>query len=117
MTQWLRRLLVILSGGPLPPGGGSATRTWIRALTILGMALGVVVMVYGVVRFLQHGAAPSLLISLAVITAGPGEDLLKASVRRLGGSDDVVAIRVLFVDRLTSAIFLVFLILAIALVQ
>jgi hypothetical protein len=88
---------------------------WIRILTWLGYLLGGAVILYGGWRFFAQGSVPSLLISLAVIIAGPLEDILKAWVRRMmriAGEEPAVTL----VDLATSVVFLILLLIAIRLV-
>lgn len=55
---------------------------WIRLLTLAGWILGAAVIVYGFSIYRSSRNLPALLISLAVLIAGPLEDLLKGWVRR-----------------------------------
>lgn len=86
-----------------------------RLLIYAGWALGAAVIFYGIWRFWKEHSLPALLIALAVLIAGPLEDVLKAWVRRerrLGKENPAVAL----VDAATSVAFLVLLLWTIALV-
>jgi len=87
-----------------------------RFLVYLGWVLGAAVIVYGIWRFWKERTVAALLISLAVVIAGPLEDVLKAWVRkehRLGEEKPALAL----VDAATSVAFLVLLLWTIALVR
>ena len=86
-----------------------------RILIYAGWALGAAVILYGIWRYWKERTLSALLISLAVLIAGPLEDALKAWVRRerrLGKEKPAVAL----VDAATSVAFLVLLLWTIALV-
>ena len=53
-----------------------------RWLYRISFGLGVIEIVYGIWRFYANRIAPALLASLAVVIAGPLEDILDALVRR-----------------------------------
>jgi len=55
---------------------------WIRLLTVAGWIAGAAVILYGLAVFLSAGILPALLVALAVVIAGPLEDVLKGWVRR-----------------------------------
>ncbi len=85
-----------------------------RLLIYLGWVLGAAVIFSGLWRYWRQRSVPALLISLAVLIAGPLEDALKAWVRRRrrrGNEEPAVAL----VDAATSVVFLVLLLVAIAL--
>ncbi len=83
-----------------------------RLLWILGVILGIVQILYGFYRFWADKIVIALFVSLAVVIAGPLEDILKAAVRRrrkLPPEEPAVKT----VDLATSVGFLVCLIIAI----
>ncbi|HEV8339571.1 MAG TPA: hypothetical protein VGR25_07935 [bacterium] len=85
-----------------------------RILISVGWVLGAAVILYGIWRFWQERTLAALLISLAVVIAGPLEDALKAWVRRvrhLGGEAPAVGL----VDAATSVVFLILLLWTISL--
>lgn len=83
-------------------------QVWIKILTLAGWLLGAAVIVFGVSIYLSSQKLPPLLISLAVLIAGPLEDLLKGWVRRrIQCAPKEPAVRV--VDLATSVAFLILL--------
>jgi hypothetical protein len=82
---------------------------WIRSLTMLGNVLGVAVILLGIFTFVSSGAVAGLLIAIAIIVVGPGEDLLQAWVRRTAPDPATGEERATIVDRATSVVFLVLL--------
>jgi len=87
---------------------------WVPVFTWLGYVLGAAVILYGLSRFLAQGSVPSLLISAAVLIAGPVEDLLTHWVRRVRRIPDEEP-AVTLVDLVTSVAFLILLLVAIRL--
>ena len=85
---------------------------WIVVLTFLGRLLGGGVILYGLTRFWLDRTMLPLLISLAVVVAGPVEDLLKNRLHR--GVPVAVEPGVQLVDAATSAVFLLLLAFAIS---
>ena len=82
---------------------------WIRWLTISGTVIGALVVLYGFVRFFALGSAPPLLIAVAILIVGPGEDILQRWARRTGSTPAEGELRATIVDRATSLAFLVLL--------
>ncbi len=83
-----------------------------QLLWIVGVVLGVFQMLYGFWRFYADKIVPALFVSLAVVIAGPFEDILKNAVRRrhkLPPEEPAVKT----VDLATSVGFLICLIIAI----
>jgi hypothetical protein len=99
-----------------PSGEGTATTAsaWIRALTTAGTVLGVLVIAYGVVTFALAGSLAALLIAVAIVVVGPGEDALQAWVRRRAATPEQGEAAATIVDRATSVAFLLLLMAAIA---
>lgn len=86
-----------------------------RLLIYLGWVLGAAVIFYGFWRYWTERSIPPLLVSLAVLVAGPLEDLLKRWIRhrrRLGREEPGVVL----VDAATSVAFLILLLWTIALI-
>ena len=88
-------------------------KAWIRWLTAAGNALGAVVILYGVASFVTAGSAAGLLIAIAILVVGPGEDLLEAWVRNTADTAEQGELRAAVVDRSTSLAFLALLGLAV----
>lgn len=84
---------------------------WIQVLTVAGWLLGAAVIIYGFGRYRSDGSFPAGLIALAVVIAGPLEDLLKRWVRRKTQAKEEPAVKL--VDVATSAGFMILLLLAI----
>ncbi|MGQ0570963.1 MAG: hypothetical protein ACT4P5_15785 [Armatimonadota bacterium] len=84
----------------------------IQWLTYLGWLFGGIVILYGLQRFLTERIVPALLVSMAVVIAGPLEDFLKNRVRRGQRSPEQPAVTL--VDRATSLAFLLLLVVAIS---
>lgn len=84
-------------------------KTWIRPLTTIGTVLGALVIVYGLYAYLWAGLLPGLLISVAILVVGPGEDLMQAWVRRTAPTPEEGEGRATVVDRVTSIAFLLLL--------
>jgi hypothetical protein len=82
---------------------------WIRSLTTVGNVLGAAVIVFGIATFVRDGALAGLLIAIAIIIVGPGEDVLQAWVRRTATDPAVGEELAEIVDRATSVAFLVLL--------
>jgi hypothetical protein len=112
MLDWLHKVATQLSGQDVPAGAGPYVSLASWALSVIGIPLGLVVILYGLQRFLVAGARPALLISLAIIAGGPGEDIAEAFIARRGTPEAVEALTFLL-DRVTSVIFLLCLALAI----
>ena len=68
---------------------------------------------FGVLEFARTGYGPGLVIALAILIVGPGEDLGQAYVRRTAPSPEEGEVRATVVDRVTSLAFLLLLGLAI----
>jgi|SRR5690606_36332530 len=98
------------------PEGVVPVAGWITVLTTAGNVVGAALILGGAVRFLASGSVPALLIALAVLVVGPGEDMLKRWVRGRAVSQEEAAQWETLVDRATSLIFLVLLLAAIVLV-
>lgn len=88
---------------------------WVRPLTTAGTITGVVVIAFGILEFARAGYLPGLVIALAILIVGPGEDLGQAYVRRTAPSPEEGEVRATVVDRVTSLAFLLLLGLAIEL--
>ena len=84
-------------------------KAWIRGLTIAGNVIGAIVILYGVAVYLTVGAVIGLLIAVAILVVGPGEDLLEDWARRTAETPEQGELRVAIVDRSTSLAFLVLL--------
>jgi hypothetical protein len=84
-------------------------KRWIRWLTISGTLVGALVILYGVVRFVAAESVPALLIAIAILVVGPGEDVLQRWARRTGATPTEGELRATVVDRATSLAFLVLL--------
>lgn len=82
----------------------------------IGELLGAQVILTGILRFAYHGCVSCLLIALAIIIAGPIEDLLTAWVIKKGKSDPERQQLVSLVDLSTSIGFLLCLGLAVWLI-
>ncbi len=82
---------------------------WIRWLTTAGTAVGVLVILFGIVRFFALGSVPALLIAVAILVVGPGEDALERWARRTGSTPAEGELRATIVDRSTSLAFLILL--------
>ena len=95
--------------GAHPPGKEPKVKAWIRGLTIAGNVIGAIVILYGVAVYLTVGAVIGLLIAVAVLVVGPGEDLLEDWARRTAETPEQGELRVAIVDRSTSLAFLVLL--------
>jgi hypothetical protein len=80
-----------------------------KGLTTAGTVIGVLVILYALARYLQAGSFPALLIALAILIVGPGEDLLERWVRRTAPTPEDGEARAITVDRVTSIVFLVLL--------
>ncbi len=78
---------------------------WVRVLTIAGWVLGAAVILYGLGRFVSETSIPALLVSPAVLVAGPLEDILKTLVRRTRRVEEEPAIKI--VDLTISVAFLI----------
>jgi len=87
--------------------------SWLTVLTTAGNVLGAAVILAGVVRFIASGAVPALLIAIAVLVVGPGEDVLKRWVRARAGSPKEALEWETLVDRATSLAFLALLLAAV----
>lgn len=85
-------------------------RGWIRVLTVTGWILGAAVILYGLDRFMRERNVPALLVSLAVIIAGP-EDVLKSRLRHKAGTEEEPTVKL--VDLATSVAFLVLLLIVV----
>jgi hypothetical protein len=90
-------------------------QTWVRPLTTAGTITGVAVIAFGILEFARAGYLPGLVIALAILIVGPGEDLGQAYVRRTAPSHAEGEVRATVVDRVTSLAFLLLLGLAIEL--
>lgn len=93
----------------------TARERWIRPLTTTGTIVGVAVIAVGVLTFAWAGYLPGLVIALAILIVGPGEDLGQAYVRRKAPTLEEGEVRATVVDRVTSLAFLLLLGLAIEL--
>jgi len=89
--------------------GGGIVERWIRWLTLSGTVIGALVVLYGIVRFVGLGAAPPLLIAVAILIVGPGEDIMQRWARETAPTPAVGALRATVVDRATSLAFLILL--------
>jgi hypothetical protein len=96
-------------------GMEAGVKPWIAPLTTAGTIVGVVVIAFGVLEFVRSGYAPGLVIALAILIVGPGEDLGQAYVRRTAPSPEEGEARATVIDRVTSLAFLLLLGLAIEL--
>ena len=85
---------------------------FLHVLNVLGFVLGALVVLYGGLRFYTQQWLPGLLIALAVVIAGPLEDLLKGWANRQGATEADHENMRLAVDRATSAAFLALLLAA-----
>ena len=92
-----------------------AVQPWIRPLTTAGTIAGVAVIAFGLLEFVRAGYGPGLVIAVAILIVGPGEDWGQAYVRRTAPSREEGEIRATVVDRVTSLAFLPLLGLAIEL--
>ena len=68
---------------------------------------------YGVASFVTAGVTAGLLIAIAILIVGPGEDLLEAWVRKTAETPEQGELRAAVVDRATSLAFLALLGLAV----
>ena len=84
-------------------------KTWIRPLTTIGSVLGAAVIAYGLYVYFAAGLLPGLLVAVAILIVGPGEDLLQAWVRRTAPTPAEGEVRATVVDRVTSIAFLLLL--------
>lgn len=82
---------------------------WIRGLTTAGTVLGALVVLYGIVLSVTTRTLPGLLIAVAILIVGPGEDVLQAWVRRRAATPEGGEAWATIVDRATSLAFLVLL--------
>lgn len=82
---------------------------WIHWLTTSGTVIGALVVLYGIVRFVALGSAPPLLIAVAILIVGPGEDILQNWARRTASMPAEGDLRATIVDRATSLAFLILL--------
>jgi hypothetical protein len=94
-------------------GATTTASAWIRALTTAGTVLGALVIVYGVVTFALSGSVAALLVAVAIVVVGPGEDALQAWVRRRAATPEAGEAAATIVDRATSVAFLLLLAVAI----
>jgi len=90
-------------------------RNWITVLTTAGNVVGAALILAGVVRFVANRSVPALLIALAVLIVGPGEDGLRRWVRSRAVSEEAAEEAETVVDRATSLAFLVLLLAALVL--
>jgi hypothetical protein len=90
--------------------GGDIMEQLNRWLTYLGWVFGGIVIIYGFVRYFAGGLVPALLVAMAVVIAGPLEDILKGVVRRRHQIQEEPQVKL--VDRATSLAFLILLTIA-----
>jgi hypothetical protein len=88
---------------------------WVHPLTRAGTIVGVAVIAFGLLGFALAGYLPGLVIAVAIVVVGPGEDAAQAFVRRTAPSPEEGEVRATVVDRVTSLAFLLLLGLAIEL--
>jgi hypothetical protein len=88
---------------------------WIRWLTTSGTVLGALVVLFGIARYVTAGSAAALLIAVAILVVGPGEDVLERWARRTAATPADGEARATVVDRATSLAFLALLGVAISL--
>lgn len=86
---------------------------WVRPLTTAGTITGIVVIAFGLLAYALGGHLPGLVLAVAILVVGPGEDLGQAYVRRTAPSPEEGETRATVVDRVTSLVFLLLLGLAI----
>jgi hypothetical protein len=79
----------------------------ITMLKLLGIMLGAAVVAWGLIRFVMGGSVAPLFISLAIIIAGPIEDLLTFWVKKHGRTEKKRSTLVQIVDLTTSIGFLI----------
>ena len=80
----------------------------LRVLNLVNWVSGIAVIVYGAKRHLNVRDLPAVLISLAAAIVGPVEDVCKRWVRRRAATTEEPLVT--FVDKTTSASFLVLLV-------
>lgn len=84
-------------------------------LKTIGNVFGVIVVFLGIFRFATEQSVAALLTSLAVVVAGPVEDLLQRLVRRRLPDPEAAEEGVALVDHSTSIAFLLLLLSALLL--
>ena len=89
---------------------------WLTVLTTAGNVAGAALIFAGVVRYIASGSVPALLIAVAVLVVGPGEDVLKRWVRARAASPKEAERWETVVDRATSLLFLLVLLTTVILV-
>jgi hypothetical protein len=82
-------------------------RRWIQVTTTAGTVLGITVVVYGLARFAFGGSIVGLLVAVAVLIVGPGEDLLQKLARQRASTPERGEAWATIVDRVTSIAFLI----------
>ncbi|MBO8140756.1 MAG: hypothetical protein H0Z37_01075 [Firmicutes bacterium] len=88
----------------------------INAMTAGGAVVGGAVVLFGLIHYVIAGSVPALLIALAVVIAGPAEDLLKRGARKRAPSPGAAELWETAVDRATSLLFLLLLLVCVFLV-
>jgi hypothetical protein len=86
-----------------------------QLLKAVSLVLGAGIVVYGFSRFQAGSDRGPLMLGLAVLVVGPLEDLLKLWARRAALSDQDKEAWAALIDQATSAVFLLFLLQAMAL--
>jgi hypothetical protein len=75
----------------------------VRVLYLVGVVLGTLVVLLGVWRFVAYGMLSTLMIALAIIIAGPIEDILTCWAKRQQPANKTLAH---LIDAATSVGFL-----------
>lgn len=86
---------------------------WVRSLTTARTIAGTAVVAFGLLAYALGGHLPGLVLAVAILVVGPGEDLGQAYARRTAPSPEEGEERATVVDRVTSLAFLLLLGLAI----
>ena len=66
---------------------------WVRPLTTTGTVVGVVVIAFGILEFVRTGYLPGIVIAVAILIVGPGEDFGQAYVRRTAPTQEEGEVR------------------------